>query len=102
MSKLETLQNEEWDRLERKVQDTLDNLKEARDQNLMLEAQLQEYSNLETGFGEATQELKQKYKSKKEENRMLQGQILKLNSDLGEVESKFEQCLSLINEKELQ
>jgi chromosome segregation ATPase len=90
VGKLETLQNEEWDRLEKKVTHTLDSLKEARDENLLLQEKLTEYENVEMEYEENRQELRQKYVRKKEENRILHEQVGKLEEELGDLEDKFE------------
>lgn len=100
LSNLESVQQEEWNRVEEKVESTLQELKSIRVDNENLNCRIEELTLRNEELEEKVTEFKTKYKAKKTENHVLKEKCLKLTHALAKLESDNQDIMQYLSLKE--
>lgn len=102
INELETVQQEEWNRVEEKVESTLAELKNIRQDNENMMMEIENLTKRNEDLQDKILDLRTKYKVKKNENFSLKEKCIKLTHSLAQVENENSEMMQYFSLKEKQ
>lgn len=100
LNDLEIVQQEEWSRVEDKVESTLLELKNIRQENGTMLSKIDDLNQRNSELEEKMLEIRTKYKAKKGENSILKEKCMKLTHALAKVENDNNEIIQYLSMRE--